>query len=125
MGNFLPAIFVSVIATLCLEYFFIPPVFSFAVNQPVDVVALITFLTAGLVVTGLTSRTRKALQELQVSREQLRLAIDTIPAPVWSALPDGSANFVNQRWLEYTGLSRDEGRGFGEGVAPSPLEERH
>jgi len=26
----------------------------------------------------------------------------------WSLLPDGSIEFLNQRWLEYTGLSPRE-----------------
>jgi PAS domain-containing protein len=39
--------------------------------------------------------------------------IDTIPALVWSKLPDGSADFLNQRFREYTGLSVEEGLGEG------------
>jgi PAS domain S-box-containing protein len=46
--------------------------------------------------------------------------IDTIPGLVWSALPDGSAEFMNQRWLEYTGLSLKEGLDWGGGVAVHP-----
>jgi PAS domain S-box-containing protein len=38
----------------------------------------------------------------------LRLVIDMIPAMVWTALPDGSVDYVNDRWLEYIGQSRDE-----------------
>jgi PAS domain S-box-containing protein len=51
---------------------------------------------------------------------RLRLVIDTIPEQVWSALPDGSIDFVNQRWLEYTGLSLKEGLGWGAKVAIHP-----
>jgi PAS domain S-box-containing protein len=45
--------------------------------------------------------------------EELRAIIDTIPALVWSAQPDGSAEFFNRRWLDYTGLSYDEARDWG------------
>jgi PAS domain-containing protein len=38
--------------------------------------------------------------------EDIRLVIDTIPGLVWSTRPDGSAEFFNQRCLEYTGLAR-------------------
>lgn len=41
------------------------------------------------------------------------LIINTIPALAWSALPDGSVDFVNQRWMEYTGLSLGQGLGLG------------
>jgi PAS domain S-box-containing protein len=37
--------------------------------------------------------------------------IDTLPGLVWTALPDGRAEFVNQGWREYTGLSFDEACG--------------
>jgi PAS domain S-box-containing protein len=40
--------------------------------------------------------------------EQLRATIDTIPALVWSARPDGSVDFVNRFWRSYTGLSTDD-----------------
>jgi PAS domain S-box-containing protein len=47
------------------------------------------------------------------SEERLRLVIDTLPALVWSKSPDGSADFLNQRFLDYTGLSVEEGLGWG------------
>src|SRR5258707_2772021 len=40
--------------------------------------------------------------------ERMRLIIDTIPTMAWSLRPDGAVDFVNKRWLEYTGLSIDE-----------------
>ena len=47
---------------------------------------------------------------LQRSEDRLRLVIDTIPAHVWSARPDGSVDFVNQRWLETAGLTLEHAR---------------
>jgi PAS domain S-box-containing protein len=38
-------------------------------------------------------------------RRQLRNVINTIPGYVWSYMPDGQVDFVNDRWLEFTGLS--------------------
>ncbi len=29
--------------------------------------------------------------------------IDAVPAMAWSSLPDGSVEFLNRRWLDYTG----------------------
>src|SRR6185503_19077449 len=48
------------------------------------------------------------------------LIIDTIPALAWSALPDGSVDFLNKRWLEYTGLSLEQGLGQGGQAAIHP-----
>ena len=38
---------------------------------------------------------------------------DALPGLVWTALPDGRAEFLNQRWYQYTGLSPDQAIGFG------------
>ncbi len=35
--------------------------------------------------------------------QDVRLVVDTIPTLAWSARADGSADFFNQRWLDYTG----------------------
>jgi PAS domain S-box-containing protein len=43
-------------------------------------------------------------ESLQSSEDRLRRVIDTIPAHAWSARPDGSVDFINQRLLESTGL---------------------
>lgn len=46
--------------------------------------------------------------------------IDALPGLVWSSRPDGQADFLNRRWLEYTGLSQDEAIGAGWTVAVHP-----
>src|SRR5246127_1771066 len=49
------------------------------------------------------------------SAEQARQAqdVDAIPTLAWSARPDGSAEFLNRRWLDYTGLSVEEASDWG------------
>src|ERR1700675_1769073 len=42
-----------------------------------------------------------------------RLGLDTIPVLVTSARPDGSLDFINQRWLEFLGLSADKVQDWG------------
>jgi len=51
---------------------------------------------------------KKAFDEVRRSEDQLRLIIDTVPALAWSTNPDGSFEFVNRRWRNYTGLSTEE-----------------
>jgi PAS domain S-box-containing protein len=55
----------------------------------------------------------RAQDAVRQSEDRLRLVIDTLPALVWSKSPDGSADFLNQRFREYTGLSEEEGLGWG------------
>jgi two-component system sensor histidine kinase KdpD len=58
-GSFASSAVVSVVAVLCLDFLFTPPLFSFEVTNPLDILALISFLTTGLVITRLTTRVRK------------------------------------------------------------------
>jgi PAS domain S-box-containing protein len=52
--------------------------------------------------------------------QDVRLVVDAIPTLVWSARPDGSAKFFNQRWLDYTGLSAEQASDSGWTVALHP-----
>jgi formate hydrogenlyase transcriptional activator len=56
---------------------------------------------------------KKAEERILQNESELRLTIETIPAFVGTALPDGSVDFVSQSWLDYTGLSREEWLGWG------------
>ena len=60
------------------------------------------------------------MTENQAFENQFRIAIDTIPTLVWAARSDGSAEFFNMRWLDYTGLTLDEARDWGWVVAIHP-----
>jgi len=46
------------------------------------------------------------------SEKQFRQMVDEIPALAWSCLPDGSGEFLNKQWLDYTGLSVEPAPGF-------------
>jgi PAS domain S-box-containing protein len=119
-GNFVASALVSVAAALSLHFFFIKPSGSWGFEDPLDIVVLAAFLITALVVTRLLSRVRASLQAAQAARNELRLAIDTIPALVWTTLPDGAGEFSNARWLEYTGLSQEEAREWGYTTALHP-----
>ena len=61
-----------------------------------------------------------AYNEVRESEARLRKIIDTIPALAWCNLSDGSNDFVNQRWSNYTGLSQEEVKRVGCKVAIHP-----
>ena len=60
------------------------------------------------------------MDELNNSESDLQKIIDTIPALVWCALPDGSKEFLSKRWRDYTGLSAEESYGWKWRVAVHP-----
>jgi two-component system, OmpR family, sensor histidine kinase KdpD len=71
-GGMLPAAVVSVVAVGCLDFFFVQPVLTFTVADPIDAAALAAFLTTSLVVTRLASQARE--QAKSAERERANLA---------------------------------------------------
>ena len=51
---------------------------------------------------------KRSEDALRKSEDGLRIVIDTIPAMAWSVLPDGAVDFLNQRWLDYAGVSLEQ-----------------
>src|SRR5215510_4393884 len=45
--------------------------------------------------------------------DELRRVVDALPGQAWTALPDGHVDFLNRRWLEYTGLRFEDCCGQG------------
>ncbi|WEX91326.1 PAS domain S-box protein [Sinorhizobium garamanticum] len=59
-----------------------------------------------IVCEDITER-KRAEEAARWSEEELRQVIETVPAMVWTALPDGRVDFINRRVQEFTGLSLD------------------
>ncbi len=57
------------------------------------------------------------------TERRIRQIIDTIPAHAWSSVPDGSVDFVNQRFVDFTGRSIEEllGWEWGSSIHPDDL----
>src|SRR5258708_2893665 len=73
VGDFVSSVIVSIIADLCLNFFFIPPIFSFRVSDASDIWALISFLVTGLVITLLTTQFRPDAQTTSFHTHELHL----------------------------------------------------
>src|SRR5580700_6164165 len=70
--------------------------------------------TLGAVITFIDITDRKQAEAaLRKSERELRTIIETIPAFVVSALPDGSVDFLSQSLMDYTGVSREQWLGWG------------
>ena len=68
---FIPSIFISIIAVLCLNYFFIPPIFSLRLDNPLDTVALVAFLGTSWLITRLMFQRKQAEEALQKANSEL------------------------------------------------------
>src|SRR5438094_3750604 len=61
-----------------------------------------------------------ALEKLGQEAARLQTVIDTVPSFLWTSLPDGSKEYLNKRWYEYTGLSLEQAKGWGWKVVVHP-----
>src|SRR5260221_7576046 len=136
-GGFLPGLVASILAVLGFKYYIVPPIRSLAVNSG-DVARLFLFAASAFLVGSVSAAQRRTaallrlardhlqelLDELTKSEARLRMNIDAIPALVWCALPDGSAEFFNRRWLDYAGLTAKQAKGWGwqATIHPEDLE---
>ena len=64
------------------------------------------------VARDITDRLR-AEEVVRQSEKELRDVIQTMPSIALTNRPDGSVEFVNQRWQDYTGMSMEESTGSG------------
>jgi len=67
--------------------------------------------------------TRTDIEDSKQAEARLTTLIDTIPAMVATTLPDGSADYVNQRWLEYYGLSLEDLKDWRWKIVVHPEDE--
>src|SRR5689334_3200220 len=61
----------SVVATFCLNYFFLPPVGTWAISEPENLVALFAFLFSSLIASNLSDRTRRRTAEASNRRLEM------------------------------------------------------
>jgi PAS domain S-box-containing protein len=70
-----------------------------------------------LIVTNLTDA-------MEAAERRFQFVADMLPQIIWSARPDGTTDYFNRRWYEYTGMTpaRSMGRGWQEVVHPDDLQ---
>jgi PAS domain S-box-containing protein len=68
--------------------------------------ALLGLLFVGIILREF--RTRRTLERGRALQSDLRLAIDTIPTIVWTTTPDGTVDFMNRAWRDFTGISGED-----------------
>jgi PAS domain S-box-containing protein len=124
--GFGPGLLAIALSLLAFHYYLVPPINSFALKHnvlAVDVAELprlalfsITSLFVNFISWAQRNAKEAALQakaKAARAEREIRLVTDTIPALVWSAFPDGTVEYFNQRWLDYTGLTLEQARGWG------------
>src|SRR5262245_43251657 len=77
-----------------------------------------------VIVQDITQR-KQAEDWLMESEAQLRLLTELIPQHVWTGFPGNIADYRNQRWLDYTGMTIEEVRQKGWMTALHPDDHEH
>jgi len=128
-----PALLATLLAAVAFDYLLLMSARSF-VLQFKDVPHFALFIVAALFVVWLNAGQRRTAASLRRANETLRIenaerkrveerarlaeqelqaTIDTIPALAARHRADGTIDFVNRNWRNYTGLSQDEWKGRG------------
>jgi len=70
-------------------------------------------------------REREVEAQTPHAEDELRAIIDNAPVFLWSDLPDGYCDFLNQPWLTYFNLSLQEAQGAGWATVLHPDDAAH
>lgn len=65
-------------------------------------------------------RSETVIDELRKAEAEGRRMLDNLPVLSWSGLPEGSKDYFNRRWHDYTGLSPAKAHGSGWQVTVHP-----
>jgi two-component system sensor histidine kinase KdpD len=76
-AGYASAAIVSVAAAVCLDYYFIPPILEWDINDPEDALALVTYLVTSLVITRLASSARNQTRIADARRREVALLYQT------------------------------------------------
>jgi PAS domain S-box-containing protein len=136
-GGRIAGLVAVVLSTAVVDYFFVPPLFSFYINQ-VSQTYCIAFIVCAVTMSLVSSarkrsenavrdardqleqrvqeRTAELLRsnaEIQESERRLRTLTEAIPQQIWSARVNGEIEYCNQHLLEYADRPLEQLRGAG------------
>jgi PAS domain S-box-containing protein len=63
---------------------------------------------------------KRAEEALRASERNLKQIINTLPTTAWVTDPNGYVEFLSDRWLNYAGITAEQGAGFGWGTVIHP-----
>jgi two-component system, cell cycle sensor histidine kinase and response regulator CckA len=109
--GFTSSAILSILAAACLDYFFIPPAFSFRIHDPVNVVALLGFLAITNTLAWLVWQEHEALRD---SKRYLALAQSAVQLGVWSYDLRTKLMVASREFFRLHGLETDRTSLTGE-----------
>jgi len=101
LGSLGVSVVLSIMAVACLNYFFVPPLFGFHLDDPDDVVRLAVFFTTSVLVTALTTK-------LRASEARYRTFVDHATDGFFLLDDHLTVVDVNRQACDSLGYSREE-----------------
>src|SRR5256714_9072996 len=65
---------------------------------------------------------QRALDDARAGEQRYHQLADAMPQIVWTANADGSVDYYNQRWFDYTGMTIEQTEGWGQVLHPDDLQ---
>jgi PAS domain S-box-containing protein len=115
VSNLSSLIVLSFIGVCCPSYFFAPPIYSFRVDYPQDIITISAFVITSFVVNFLVTRVRaeqrdhaRAQEELRESEAKIRGLIDSNIIGIFFSGLKGRVLEANDAFLHLVGHDRDD-----------------
>jgi PAS domain S-box-containing protein len=137
LGGEMAGLYSVIMSSILVEYFFVPPVFSFSLDKTAQTYfgAYVVAAGAAAIATSMkrraqqqivrarddlerrvaerTSELERSYRELQRREHELRALTEAIPQQIWSAAPDGTFQYCNQHMLALLGRAESQLHGDG------------
>jgi PAS domain S-box-containing protein len=115
VSNLSSLIVLSFVGVCCLSYFFAPPIYSFRIDYPQDIITISAFVIASFVVNFLVTRVRaeqrdhvRAQEELRESEAKIRRLVDSNIIGIFFSGLKGRVLEANDAFLHLVGHDRDD-----------------
>lgn len=109
-GGIGPGLLATVLSTLLVNYFFIPPIYTLSIANVDSLVRLGAFILVTVLINSLNSelrlakrRAEAALTKLQASEARYRRLVETAHEGIWTIDPQGYIDFANQQMAQLLG----------------------
>lgn len=110
-GGLAAGLLATVLSGMIGHSFFIAPYRGF-LDSFDDFAHLVLFGAVGVGISGLSARLQRAREGYAELLVQRRLMAEAVPQLLWTCGPDGLCDYLNTRWVEYTGISWEKQLGF-------------
>jgi PAS domain S-box-containing protein len=107
-GDYIASVVTSAVGALCLAYFFAPPIFSIRVDDPLNIVAIIAFLTTSLVISRLVSEVRTRSEKLRLNEYYLSAGQRLAHMGSWVFDPAGFFSYWSRELFQIYGLDPEK-----------------